>query len=104
MANPKFIIACFFLIMLIFCQEIQSSEGRPFLGMKREFSELETDYVKIIGKETTKSGEHNANKSLPTAPPTPAVAESQTSPSGHVHDFRPTTPGHSPGVGHSLQN
>ena len=97
MANLKFKIACFFLVVLIFSQEIQSIEGRQLdLGMKRGSSELET-HVKIMGKETTKFAEHNANKSLPPTPPTQA-------PSFHMQDFRPTTPGHSPGVGHSLQN
>lgn len=89
--------------MLILCQEIQFSEGRASnLGMKRGFSELS------MGKETIKlAHERNidANKSLPTTvPSTQAVAESQTSPSVCTQVFRPTTPGHSPGVGHNLHN
>ncbi|EXB55919.1 hypothetical protein L484_008270 [Morus notabilis] len=30
--------------------------------------------------------------------------EVQTSKAEHVDDFRPTAPGHSPGVGHSINN
>ncbi|KAL6339234.1 hypothetical protein AAG906_024385 [Vitis piasezkii] len=104
MANFKFIIACLFLAVLIFSQEIQSTEGRQLnLGMNKGSPELQT-HVKIMGKETTKVVEHHANKSLPAAPTTQVVAGSQPPPSGLVEDFRPTTPGHSPGVGHSLQD
>ena len=46
----------------------------------------------------------NATKVAPPAPPAPVVGEPHPSLPGHVDDFRPTAPGHSPGVGHSLQN
>lgn len=99
MANLKFMFACLFLVVLIFFQEIQSTEGRQLnSGMKKGSSELKT-HVKI-----TKFAEHNANESLPTKPPTQVVAKSQPPPSGHVEAFRPTSPGHSPGIGHFLQN
>lgn len=41
--------------------------------------------------------------SPPTAP-SDGVGESMPPPPKHADDFRPTAPGHSPGVGHSLQN
>ena len=98
MANLKFIIACLFLAVLTVSQEIQSTEGRQLkLGMKKGSLELET-HVKIVVK-------HDDKKSLPAAPTTQEVAESQPPPLGRgEEDFRPTTPGHSPGVGHSVQN
>lgn len=100
MANlVKFIIASLFLaVLLIFSQEIQSTEGRQLnLGMKKASLELET-HVKIIIK-------HHAKKSLPAAPTTQAAAVAESQPRDRLEtDFRPTTPGHSPGVGHSVQD
>ena len=102
MANFMFIIASFFLVVLIISQEIQSTEGRQLkLGMKKGSPELET-HIKIMGKETTKIAGHNISTPLPAAPTTQVVVESQTPPSRQVEAFRPTSPGHSPGVGHSL--
>ncbi|KAL3583718.1 hypothetical protein D5086_014779 [Populus alba] len=46
----------------------------------------------------------NATTVSPPAPPAPVVGVPHPSLPGHVDDFRPTAPGHSPGVGHSLQN
>lgn len=48
----------------------------------------------------------NANLSPPTTPSRGAVRETMPPPSPprRMDDFRPTAPGHSPGVGNSLQN
>ena len=91
MANFKFMISSLFLVLLVISHEIQYSEGRQLkLGMKKGSPELETDdHIKIMGKETI----------------TRVMVESQPPPSRQVEAFRPTAPGHSPGVGHSfLQN
>lgn len=82
-------IASFFLLVLVISQDIQSTEGRQLkLGMKKGSPELETDHTKIMGKETTAR----------------VMVESQAPPSRQVEAFRPTAPGHSPGVGHSLHS
>lgn len=105
MANFKFIFSCSFLVVLVFFQEIQSMEGRLLnFGMKKGSLELETPII-IMGREAAEFDEHIANESLPTSPPhAQVVARSQPPPSGHVETFRPTSPGHSPGIGHSLEN
>lgn len=97
MANLKFAFACFFVLVLIFCQGTQSTEGRKLIaGMKKGYLELKT-HVKLMEKETTKS--------LPTTSPSDQIAaNSQPPASDHAEAFRPTSPGHSPGIGHSLQN
>lgn len=62
----------------------------------------------VSEKEKEISG-NAADAGVPSAPMTPippsqAVGKTQPPPPDHVVDFRPTTPGHSPGVGHSIQN
>ncbi|KAL5752916.1 hypothetical protein ACOSP7_023101 [Xanthoceras sorbifolium] len=49
----------------------------------------------------------NTNDNLMSPPAAPSVAVGESlppPPPRHADDFRPTAPGHSPGVGHSLQN
>ena len=120
--NNKLIFSCL-LLVLIFGQEIESIQGRNLkLGKKNEFPKLQA-YNKILEKETRKINNAKQNNSLhgeefptvrvtananlisPPAAPSVAVGESlPPPPPRHVDDFRPTAPGHSPGVGHSLGN
>ncbi|KAK9285803.1 hypothetical protein L1049_025004 [Liquidambar formosana] len=93
----------------------ESIEGRLLkLGEKNDVPKLQTR-SKFLVKETRKLGENLhgdstnetlfASESLRATPPSPAVNGAQAPvPPGHVDDFRPTTPGHSPGVGNFLQN
>ncbi|CAK9166462.1 unnamed protein product [Ilex paraguariensis] len=130
MAQTKLILSSLSL-MLILTHKILFSEGRQLqIDYKNEFPNFQT-HTKISEKETiTKiAHEHSiklhgdrtnkaayAADAVPAAPMTPLMAPMPASPAvagspppsppppGHVDDFRPTAPGHSPGVGHSLQN
>ena len=60
-------------------------------------------------KSSSETGTANAKDAVVSAaveatPPAPDVTLPHTSPPAHVNDFRPTTPGHSPGIGNSIQN
>ncbi|KAK2657440.1 hypothetical protein Ddye_010492 [Dipteronia dyeriana] len=124
MAQNKKLIFSFLLLVLIFGQEIPSIQGRHLKFWKNnEFPKFQSHNKIILEKETRKihnakqnnnlHGEEfptvkvttNANLMSPPAAPSAAVGESLPTPSPkHADDFRPTAPGHSPGVGHSLQN
>ena len=108
MAQTKLTFVILFIILTFF-QELRSIEGRHLkLGHINDIPKLHT-HTKISNKETMSKTAY-ANEAVPTAPKAPiaTVGESETVPPppspGHVSDFRPTTPGHSPGVGHSIQN
>ncbi|KAH7847558.1 hypothetical protein Vadar_027566 [Vaccinium darrowii] len=125
MAHPKVVFASILLVLSLFhC--VHSSEGRKLKPLrKNEFPKLTARVVifkketkeEVVGKNINLHGERtdrtsNVNEHAPRAqlPPMSATPQNQTgnetqvTPPGHVDDFRPTTPGHSPGVGHSLQN
>ncbi|KAK9284660.1 hypothetical protein L1049_023836 [Liquidambar formosana] len=117
MAQIKLIFACVFL--LIFSQEIQPIEGRHLkLGKKNELPKLLQTHSKFLVKETniaediSKLNDDSTNKTVHANEPPPPTAPGQVvdestppPPLGRgVDDFRPTAPGHSPGVGHSLEN
>lgn len=87
------------------------------LARADKFAKHQT-YNKIIKKEARKIYEQknnlhgdeyptveasNADLSPPTEPSV-GVGESMTPRPKNAEGFRPTAPGHSPGVGHSLQN
>ena len=96
--------ACLFLLLLIFIQGIiPSIHGRPLnLGKSNE---LHLNETKIVGNfmngdneesfviAPPSDGETDASQALPLPPP-----------GRDINDFRPTAPGHSPGVGHSVHN
>lgn len=71
------------------------------MEMKKGSPEPET-HIETMGQEPVNISEPNTSKTLPAAPATQEVVESQPLASGQVEAFRPTTPGHSPGVGHSF--
>lgn len=119
MAQTKLIVAFFFLAIIL-AQKIQSTPGRNLKFKNKNDFQTRT---KISRQESVKLTNHS--KHLPTdcssmtacgnieaaftpqmatppAPPSPVATESQPPPSGHADDFRPTAPGHSPGIGHSL--
>ncbi|XP_028764092.1 precursor of CEP3 [Neltuma alba] len=95
MAQSKLVL-CFVVLALTLCLELSSIEGRYLKSegnenfVKREVGDAA--HRKVLS--TT-----NATTQADVSPPSPAAAE------GHdVSDFRPTNPGHSPGVGHSVHN
>ncbi|KAG2719843.1 hypothetical protein I3760_02G009800 [Carya illinoinensis] len=118
MAQNKLNISVFLFLALFLFQGSQLIQGRRLLVSKNNDSqpqnkihEMETTINhgtgKLHGDETTSKEPIIAKASHPPPPP-PAerVFSSQPPPPpGHgIVDFRPTTPGHSPGVGHSIQN
>jgi hypothetical protein len=111
MAQNKLTLAFLFLV-LIFFQETQCVEGRSLLVAKNnEFQNLGTQNKIYERDQTIKHGgklhgDDSANKAITKESPTPAVVGvSQLIAPGHdIDDFRPTAPGHSPGVGHSIEN
>ncbi|KAL1212199.1 Precursor of CEP3 [Cardamine amara subsp. amara] len=79
---------CALILLLSFCnillQEIGSVEGRTL-----------TKFT------VTTAEEIGADSSVPPSPPAEPL---QPPPSHGVDTFRPTAPGHSPGIGHSVHN
>ncbi|XWS33633.1 hypothetical protein CRYUN_Cryun22dG0099600 [Craigia yunnanensis] len=115
MAQNK--LAVLVLLLLVFFLEIQCIVGRHLmLDLNHKFQKVQT-YGRILAKETgtildRKINLHGvninktavANTQSPPSPPSLVIGSTQAPPLKNEDDFRPTTPGHSPGVGHSLQN
>lgn len=78
MAQPRLVF--FLLLVLIFCQC------------------MEARHLKLVKQA------HSHEKILEISEPTVGVSQTSSPAQRNVDDFRPTTPGHSPGVGHSLKN
>ncbi|WRX09982.1 hypothetical protein QQP08_002469 [Theobroma cacao] len=91
-------------------------EGRHLiLDQKPKFQKVQS-HGRILAKETgtVLDGKVNldgvnvkaadASTRSPPSPPSVVVGASQAPPPKPVDDFRPTAPGHSPGVGHSIQS
>ena len=53
------------------------------------------------GQENVNDGLVTPSKEISQSPPTPPT---DAAPGHNIDDFRPTAPGHSPGVGHSVHN
>lgn len=58
----------------------------------------------LHGETSNEATNTNASSTLPPPSAMAAPTTQQPSPVRSLDDFRPTAPGHSPGVGHSLQN
>ena len=112
-----------FILALITCFQILFTEGRPIKSTnKQELVSVGKDSIEDVAKQglNTKSHYNNAKNqkvSLPAPPithnpsvhhskagrnemPHPAVPSFGNSAAVYKDDFRPTTPGVSPGVGH----
>ena len=111
----KIFISAFLFLVLIFSQETQRIEGRRLLvGKNNEFENLQTQNKIYEIKETVKHGgklhgddsadEAITKESPPTPPAALGVSQLPPPPRHDIDDFRPTAPGHSPGVGHSIKN
>ena len=121
MAHNKILIFAYLFFVLIFSQETQFIEGRRLLvGKNNEFQKLPT-HNKIHEKETNKHGgkfrdDHHdmmatsdaiTHEAILQSPPIAAADEGVAPPPpppahAMITDFRPTTPGHSPGIGHPI--
>ncbi|GLU04315.1 hypothetical protein SLE2022_214680 [Rubroshorea leprosula] len=92
MAKDKLIFASSFLLLLLFsCEIITFIEGRPWKTVMEENHEK---YMRRGVLEERASDE----------PGTVAAGQRRIAQNviADADDFRPTTPGHSPGAGHSL--
>ncbi|KAL4582322.1 hypothetical protein LXL04_006869 [Taraxacum kok-saghyz] len=105
MDQTKLILAFLTVTLII---NLQCVEGRHLKTTnpaktiaKSGIHELPAAYV------NANANEDRLTKPLSPTPPSETLVGSQTlvpPPPHGVEDFRPTTPGHSPGAGHSLHN
>lgn len=93
MAQNKLIVAFFLLSILLLPHQTQSR--------KFKFNNKNAGMNNNCLSAMPCTNEAAITPPPPPPPPT-AVATSQPPPPGHADDFRPTAPGHSPGIGHSL--
>lgn len=92
MALIKFLFISFFLLVLIFSQDAAFVEGRPLIKFSnREISSNtnEDETSRAIPSDNMMSSRRDLQRE-----------NEHGNLSDHVEDFRPTTPGHSPGIGH----
>lgn len=92
MASTKLNFTFLFISLIILCHVIDSALSRPL--------KMDTNNDQFHGQSVEEEGK-GTNEAVST--PNPPTAAAST-PGRKVDDFRPTTPGHSPGVGHSIQN
>ncbi|KAF5736128.1 hypothetical protein HS088_TW14G00263 [Tripterygium wilfordii] len=111
-------LSTFLFLALIFFHEIHSIEGRIFIkfGIENELSKSSRAVRELFERKTSSemhgvdisstTGEAHDDANVTTTPPPTALTVPALTPPapGHANDFRPTAPGHSPGVGHSVLN
>nr|XP_009803479.1 PREDICTED: uncharacterized protein LOC104248848 [Nicotiana sylvestris] len=121
MAQKKVMFACLFF-SVFFSHIIQSIEGRHMrfehinniskphshtMASKRETGRVknycENSNVYATKKETF-DNEPELGTPMASTPPSPEPLVSRPSTPGQVDGFRRSGPGHSPGIGHSIQN
>lgn len=91
MQSIKLICGFVFILVLILCNETLNVEARHLKPENR--------------KKSSKHSENNTLKVLDHGNGTRLRDEEhRSSKADFVDDFRPTAPGHSPGVGHSINN
>ncbi|OIW10959.1 hypothetical protein TanjilG_22766 [Lupinus angustifolius] len=97
MAQNKFLFSLILLALIIFCQGFQSIEGRYLKSDQEDnvHGGISTTNAPILTNVSSPKLPSEENGATTVVPPPP----------GHgVDNFRPTEPGHSPGVGHSAHN
>ncbi|PIA46381.1 hypothetical protein AQUCO_01500130v1 [Aquilegia coerulea] len=92
MAKNKLICTCTLLLVLVLSHEMIHTEGRHLKIKKR------TACVKCSSSNTVRGKKESDGQK------TSDVHHKITPMAGFVEAFRPTTPGHSPGIGHSIQH
>lgn len=122
MASNMFLFTCVSLALLVLAKKISFVDGRPLNIEKNNNQSL----FQTINKETTTSksivlgakanitgaklvsaNSASISTKSPTSTSTSGVADASQGPPPPfrgVNDFRPTAPGHSPGVGHFIHN
>lgn len=106
LSKSTFIVFSFLFLLIVLTWEIQSIDARRLIDTSK-LRNLQTDQYKSVDHH-----EIAASKPVAVSPPTPVTpprsevaGAAQPPPPAHgIDDFRPTAPGHSPGVGHSLHN
>lgn len=89
----KFSGIIFFVLMLILTNEVANIEGRKvMLGKKPQTAAVKVMSLAEEGKATAGSNVASPSRN--------AGQIISTKDEGDVDAFRPTTPGHSPGIGH----
>ncbi|XP_058770554.1 precursor of CEP5-like [Vicia villosa] len=106
MAQNKTVLSLIFLALIVFNQGFESIEGRYLKSNEVNQSLMkhnETNNDDII--HVTISVSNTSTLSPPNVVVNGATGEpSPPSPAHDINDFRPTAPGHSPGIGHSVHN
>ncbi|KAF5736126.1 hypothetical protein HS088_TW14G00261 [Tripterygium wilfordii] len=97
MANVTY-TACLFLVLIM----IFSSTELGFIEGRKLTKNLVKD-VECFSPDG-KSVPRNTRKNINVASPKHYLHHGIKDSEGFVEAFRPTTPGHSPGVGHSIHN
>lgn len=94
MGQKKTLYACVFLMMVFFIG-FNCVHGRTLKNMNVDDSKtiMMEKHNDLIGDE----------KAVQLSPPPPPPSPPPPGGKG-AEDFRPTTPGHSPGIGHSLSH
>ncbi|KAE8701209.1 P-loop containing nucleoside triphosphate hydrolases superfamily protein isoform 1 [Hibiscus syriacus] len=95
------LLSILLLLSLVFFLEIQCIAGRQLI--------LDQNQVETRATLDPKTNAVSVNTYKTKSPPSPPTVvngarENQSPPPKSHEDFRPTSPGHSPGVGHSVQN
>ncbi|KAF5736125.1 hypothetical protein HS088_TW14G00260 [Tripterygium wilfordii] len=90
----RLICACGFILVLILCHEVVHVEGRGRHLKSHLCKKCNSRHHKNTLNAAAKAGDHHLTGS----------AQERTSKVEYVDAFRPTAPGHSPGVGHSINN
>ncbi|GMI68087.1 C-TERMINALLY ENCODED PEPTIDE 5 [Hibiscus trionum] len=87
------------LVLLVYSLQIQCIVARHMILDQKETR-------KILGHKNNDVNVDKATVDNTQSPPAPSdvVGETQAPPPKNANDFRHTSPGHSPGAGHSLQN
>ena len=93
----KFICTCFLFLLMIVSHEVLHIEGRS-LELKRKLK-----CVKCLSPDEESINTREARETV-ASPSNSHNDHSMQTMEVYVDAFRPTTPGHSPGVGHSLRN
>ncbi|CAL0311542.1 unnamed protein product [Lupinus luteus] len=106
MAQNKLFFSLILFALIILCQGFQSIEGRYLKSDQGIQKLMESEHQDNVHGGISTSAPILINVSPPKLP---SEANGATTvvppPPGHgVDDFRPTEPGHSPGVGHSVHN
>lgn len=124
MAHMKLFHTMTFLLAIIACHEILLTEGRQLKSMKKQEDHpievgrnmgkydsrnintqktpTRKEYdVQVTSEDDNHSVEHSVVRKKETFPPPSTQSLGFSAVSESIDDFRPTTPGNSPGIGHS---